>query len=133
VLIHRTHNTWVLAAAVLLTALPPIAFTTRCSGQEPETQDSDAALTREQWQQRVEEARRRSSEFVARTRTQTEDPVSVQKEQAEAQDQRALNDPTLLPGDIVATSKGFVVFVGRAEQHQPGDFQPLTPSRRSPP
>jgi hypothetical protein len=33
--------------------------------------------------------------------------VSSQKEQAEAQDQRALNDPTLLPGDIVATSKGF--------------------------
>jgi hypothetical protein len=98
-------------------------FATRCPGQQPETQDHDAALTPEQWKQRVEEARRRSEEFVARTRTQTEDPVSAQKEQAEAQDQRALNDPTLMPGDIVATSKGFVVFVGRAEQHQSSDFR----------
>jgi hypothetical protein len=80
VLIHRTRNTRVLAAAVLLTALPLIAFATRCTAQEPENQDHDAALTPEQWQQRVGEARRRSEEFVARTRTQTEDPVSSQKE-----------------------------------------------------
>jgi hypothetical protein len=131
-LIHRTRNARIMAA-VLLTAVPLIAFATRCPGQQPETQDHDAALTPEQWKQRVEEARRRSEEFVARTRTQKEDPVSSEKEQAEAQDQRALNDPTLMPGDIVATSTGFVVFVGRAEQHQSSDFQPLTPGRRSPP
>jgi hypothetical protein len=129
-LIRRTRNARIMGA-VLLAAVPLIAFATRCPGQEPENQDHDAALTPEQWQQRVGEARRRSEEFVARRRTQTEDPVSSQKEQAEAQDQRALNDPTLLPGDIVATSKGFVVFVGRAEQHQSGDFQPLPPGRRS--
>jgi hypothetical protein len=32
-----------------------------------------------------------------------------------------------LPGDIVATSKGFVVLVGRAEQHQSATFSLLLP------
>jgi hypothetical protein len=33
-----------------------------------------------------------------------------------------MNDPSLREGDIVATGKGFVVFVGRDEMHQPQDF-----------
>ena len=35
---------------------------------------------------------------------------------------RAMLDPTLRPGDIVATDKGFAMFVGKDEKHQPGDF-----------
>lgn len=82
----------------------------------------DAALTSEQWQQRVQDARRRSEEFVANARTQTADPPS-DKEDAEAADQRAMNDPSLQRGDIIATSQGFLVFVGRdSEERQPGDF-----------
>jgi lysozyme family protein len=82
----------------------------------------DAALTGEQWQQRVQEARRRSQEFVANARTQKADPAPSDKEDAEAADPRALNDPSLQPGDIIATSQGFVVFVGHDEEHQPSDF-----------
>jgi hypothetical protein len=33
-----------------------------------------------------------------------------------------LNDPTLEQGDVISTGKGFVVFVGREEEHQPNDF-----------
>jgi hypothetical protein len=47
-----------------------------------------SALTSEQWQQRVLEARRRSEEFVANARTQTADPPSSEKEDAEAADRR---------------------------------------------
>ena len=89
----------------------------------------DAALTSEQWQQRVRDARRRSEEFVANARTQTADPPS-DKEDAKAADQRAMNDPSLQRGDIIATSRGFFVFVGRdSEVRQPGDFVPA-PSPR---
>jgi hypothetical protein len=34
-----------------------------------------------------------------------------------------MRDPTLQPGDIISTNKGFVVFTGREEEHQPSDFQ----------
>jgi hypothetical protein len=36
-----------------------------------------------------------------------------------------MNDPSLQRGDIIATSQGFFVFVGRdTEERQPGDFLP---------
>src|SRR5467141_2196353 len=90
----------------------------------------DAALTIEQWQQRVQDARRRSEEFVASARTQMANPPLSDKEDAEAADQRAMNDPSLQRGDIIATSQGFLVFVGRDnDERQPGDFLPA-PSPR---
>jgi hypothetical protein len=103
-----------------------------CFAQE--TDDfSDSALTVEQWQRRVQDARRRSEEFVASARTQTADPLPTDKDDAEAADQRAMNDPSLRRGDIIATSKGFLVFVGRdGEEHQPGDFLPASKPRHPP-
>jgi lysozyme family protein len=90
----------------------------------------DAALTSGQWQQRVQDARRRSEEFVENARTQTADPPPSDKEDAKAADQRAMNDPSLQRGDIIATSQGFFVFVGRdTEERQPSDFVPA-PSPR---
>ena len=100
-----------------------------CCAQELES-FPDSALTRGQWQQRVQDARRRSEEFVANARTQTADPPPSDKEDAEAADQRAMNDPSLQRGDIIATSQGFFVFVGRdSEERQPRDFVPA-PSPR---
>lgn len=78
----------------------------RCFGQEA-AGFPDSTLTPEQWQQRVEEARRRSQEFVANARTQALVP-DEEKQEKEAAD-RAMNDPSLQQGDIVATGKGFVV------------------------
>ena len=58
----------VLVVTGLMTAAP-----WRCLAEE--TQDfPDATVTREQWQQRVESARRRSEDFVANARTQTAVP-----------------------------------------------------------
>ena len=93
----------------------------------------DAEITNDQWQQRVEEARRRSEQYVANARTRSVDPLTSDKEEAEASDQRAMNDPSLQRGDIIATSRGFVVFVGRdSDERQASDFLPV-PSPRSPP
>lgn len=93
---------------------------------------SDSALTREQWQQRVEDARRRSEEFVANARMQAAIPPPSEKEEAEAAARRALDDPSLQHGDIIATGQGFVVFVGREEEHQPHDFLPTPDLRYQP-
>jgi lysozyme family protein len=64
------------------------------------------------WQQRVQDARRRSEELVANARMRTADPPPSEKDEAEAADQRALNESSVQPGDIVATNQDFFVFVG---------------------
>lgn len=112
-----------LAGGGLLVVAAPIP----CIGQD---KFSDSTLSREQWTQRVEDARRHSQEFVARARSGTAVPSAPFDAETEAAD-RALNDPTLRQGDIVATGKGFVVFVGREERHQPGDFV-AAPGARAP-
>jgi hypothetical protein len=119
---------------VLVVACSLMASSACCFTQEQELENfPDSALTGEQWQQRVQDARRRSEEFVANARRQTADPTPSDREDAEAADQRAMNDPSLQRGDIVATSKGFLVFVGRdSEQRHPGDFLPA-PNPRHPP
>ena len=91
----------------------------------------DGTLTREQWQARVEAARRRSEDFIANARTQMPSPLPSDRLQTEAAD-RAVNDPTLRQGDIVSTPRGLFVFIGRDEEHQSSDFKPV-PNRRTPP
>jgi hypothetical protein len=118
-----------LRTTALLVAWSLLASSGYCFAQELED-FPDSALPNEQWQQRVQDARRRSEEFVAKARTQTADPAPSDKEDAEAADQRAMNDPSLQRGDIIATSQGFLVFVGRdSDERQPGDFLPA-PSPR---
>jgi hypothetical protein len=114
-----------LRTAALLVAWLLLA-SAYCFAQELEN-NPDSTLTGEQWQQRVQDARRRSEEFVANARDQRADPPpsNRDKEDAEAADQRAMNDPSLQRGDIVSTSRGFLVFIGRdSEEHQPSDFLP---------
>jgi hypothetical protein len=87
-----------LRTTALLVAWSLSASSAYCFAQELGS-FSDSALTGEQWQQRVQDARRRSEEFVANARNQTVDPQVSDKEDAEAADQRAMNDPSLRPGD----------------------------------
>ena len=78
-------------------------------------------LTREQWQQRVEKTRRRSEEFVANARTRTGlRPREIRRKRKPQT--AAMRDPRLQQGDVIATGKGFVVFIGRDEQHKPNDL-----------
>ena len=109
----------------LLVGCALLASSGSCCAQESEN-SPDSALTGEQWQQRVRDARRRSEEFVANARTHKDDPPPSDKEDAQAADQRAMHDPSLQRGDIIATSQGFFVFVGRdsEERRQPSDFVP---------
>jgi hypothetical protein len=103
-----------LRKVALLVACSIPASSASCFAQELEN-FPESALTGEQWQRRVQDARRRSEEFVASARAQTATRPPSDKEDAEAVDQ----------GDSIATSQGFIVFVGRdSERHEPGDFLP---------
>ena len=116
------------AAAVFLICL--LAVPARCLGQEA-SDAGDSNLSREEWQQRVNEARRRSDEFIASARNRKAEPFSeddLKKETIE----RARRDPTLRQGDIVATDKGFELFVGNEDSRQPDNFVPVPGSKPTP-
>ena len=112
-------------AALLLICI--LAVPARCLGQES-TDSTDANLSQEEWRQRVNEARRRSDDFVANARNRKGEPFSDSDRKKEAIE-RATRDPTLRQGDIVATDRGFEMFVGSSESRQPGDFVPLPGSK----
>ena len=113
-----------LRTKALLVVCSLSASSACCFAQELES-FPDGTLTSEQWQRRVQDARRRSEEFIANARTRTADPPPSDKEDSAATDRRAMNDPSLRPGDIIATSKGLLVFVGPdREDRQPRDFLP---------
>lgn len=71
----------------------------------------DPAFTREEWQQRVRHSRHRAEKFISNARKHEANPPPSKKEEIEAARQRALNDPSLQHGDIIATGEGFLVFV----------------------
>jgi hypothetical protein len=76
----------------------------------------------------VEDARARSAEFVAKAKAGTAE-VESSNDEAKLADQRAMNDPSLRAGDIVSTSKGFLVFQGLEDgEHQWRDFRSATDS-----
>jgi hypothetical protein len=106
----------ILLAATSLAAMPSV-----CHCQELD-EFSDSALTREQWQQRLEQARRRSEEFVANARANSAAADEFDQKDAEASE-RAMNDSTLQPGDIVATDKGLLIFTGKDEVRGIGNFK----------
>jgi hypothetical protein len=77
------------------------------SRARPRQQAEDALnfeMSREKWSQRVDEARRRSEEFAENARVQGA-PVLPDNEQGIEAAERAINSPTLRPGDLVATEK----------------------------
>jgi hypothetical protein len=76
----------------------------------------------------VEDARARSAEFVAKAKAGTAEVESSNEEEKLA-DQRAMNDPSLRAGDIVSTSRGFLVFQGLEDgEHGWRDFKSGTDS-----
>ena len=111
---------------LLVASIMPAIAMQACSQEAPQMlDDADANLTKQQWQQRLQDARARSEEFVAKARMGTSEPIQSGEEDAKAADQRAMSDPTLRPGDIISTSNGWLVFVGRDEsKRRPSDFLP---------
>ena len=85
-------------------------------------------VSREEWRQRVEGARRRARE-VARERSEHPELYApIQEDPDLVATERVLNDDSLQPGDIVTTKKGTFVYLGRPDQpRRDEDFVPIAP------
>jgi cell shape-determining protein MreC len=121
-----SRNIIPLLALASLVAAPARGFAEelRQVFQQDLSDFSDTTLTPQQWRQRVEDARRRSEAFVAQARSHTIDSIQSDQENVELTDQLAMNDPSLKPGDIVSTSHGLLVFIGRdGAERRPNDFE----------
>jgi hypothetical protein len=113
-----------LHSPLLILAFSLLGSSANCS----EEMDSfpDASLSADQWQQRVMDARRRSEEYIAGLRAGTASAPSFDQGDAEAANERAMRDPDLQRGDIIATSKGLFVFTGSdRDERTPADFLPV--------
>lgn len=77
---------------------------------EPEEEFADGKVTAREWRARVDVARRRYEEFVAGAKAKMSD---VAQSGPKTDDERVMSDPSLKRGDIISTSKGLFVFVGR--------------------
>jgi hypothetical protein len=85
-------------------------------------------MSREQWRERVAEAKRRSRQVVIEQRGRAVFlPPTRDEEERQASD-RILADDSLQTGDIVSTDKGLFVFRGRPDrERRDGDFVALPP------
>jgi hypothetical protein len=95
---------WILA---VLLALMQVATSTVSFGQQDP--DQEPAFTREQWQERVEEARRQSESFVASVRSDQREALSAEEgfsdaEPTREQWQQRIEDARRRTEDFVASA-----------------------------
>ncbi|WP_249780609.1 hypothetical protein [Bradyrhizobium sp. dw_78] len=108
----------ILVSGILLCA--PVARP--CAAQDaPEApaaaEDVQPEISRQEWLDRIQEARRRAREVALERRMHPERYAPGPEDAARIASERALNDNSLQPGDVVATDKGLFVFRGRLDQH----------------
>jgi hypothetical protein len=113
------------AVIALLLTIPP------CPAQNaPEisngTVEVQPEVSRQEWLQRLQEARQRAKEAALEHRLHPERYAPSPEDKARIASERVLNDGSLQPGDIVSTDKGLFVFRGSADQPPKSeDFVPL--------
>jgi hypothetical protein len=73
---------------------------------EDSSGNQDASITREEWNKRIGEAKRRTEEFVERAKANKEAVLNSEEQKNAAEIRRALEDPTLMPGDLISDGKG---------------------------
>ena len=92
--------------------------------------ETSTEMSREEWNMRLEEARRRIAAERRERRLGLRAPAEqdLAKTATEHALERAMNDTTLEPGDIVSTSKGFLVFkLQTGPQLDRNEFVPFIP------
>ena len=102
------------------------------TGPEPSINDylppSEPEVSRDEWRQRIEEARRRAREVSRERREHPELYKPIPEDPDRVATERLLRDDSLQRGDIVATKKGMFVYQGRSDQpRRDQDFVPVNP------
>lgn len=120
-----------LAAALGLGLACP-CFCLAQAEPEPSLSDflppSEPEVSRDEWRQRIEDARRRSKEVARERREYPELYKPIPEDPDLVATERLLRDDSLQPGDIVATKKGMFVYQGRSDQpRRDQDFVPVNP------
>lgn len=89
---------------------------------------SEPEVSRDEWRQRIEDARRRAKEVSRERRDHPELYKPVPEDPDLVATERLLNDDSLQRGDIVSTKKGMFVYQGRPDQpRREQDFVPIAP------
>ncbi|WP_245471157.1 hypothetical protein [Bradyrhizobium genosp. SA-3] len=89
---------------------------------------SEPEITRDEWRQRIDDARRRAKEVSRERREHPELYKPIPEDPDLVATERLLNDDSLQRGDIVATKKGMFVYQGRSDQpRRDQDFVPVNP------
>jgi hypothetical protein len=130
----RSARTWRvtraldIAVAALMISAP---FAPRCLAQDmigPPTVEADVQpeISRDEWRQKVQEAKRRAAEAAVERRNHPDLYVLPPEDPEQVATERVLNDESLQRGDIVATKKGLFVFRGHSDhEHREDDFVAL--------
>jgi hypothetical protein len=117
--IEAMKRTFIFIAAIGLTA----GLSIGCRAQERATVDT-TQMSREEWRAHVEASRARL-DLMRREGKRIVAPPLSQDEIAEAASMQVLND-TLIPGDIVSTTRGLFRFKGSPDrERKPEDFERL--------
>ncbi len=89
---------------------------------------SEPEPTRDQWRQRIDDARQRAKEASRERREHPELYKPVPEDPDLVATERILNDESLQRGDIVTTKKGMFVYQGQTDQpRRKEDFVPVAP------
>ncbi|NYG48022.1 hypothetical protein CV770_24285 [Bradyrhizobium sp. AC87j1] len=120
-----------LAAALGLGLACP-CFCLAQAEPEPSLSDylppSEPEVTRDEWRQRIEDARRRAKEVSRERRDHPELYKPIPEDPDLVATERLLRDDSLQRGDIVTTKKGMFVYQGRSDQpRRDQDFVPVNP------
>jgi hypothetical protein len=124
---------WAVPAVALVTLGFSQPLAVSCFAQDaisnaaPED-DTPVDMSRDQWRERVAEARRRSRQFALehRGRPVFDPPTAADQERMASE--RVLNDDSLQEGDIISTNKGLFVFNGQSDrERRESDFVALPP------
>jgi hypothetical protein len=114
------------ATGVLLYALTIAPCIARDMNAADATDEVQPEVSRQEWLERVQEAKRRAKEAAVERRLHPERYTPSPADKAQVASERALNDDSLQPGDIVSTDKGLFVFRGQPDQPPTSeDFVPL--------
>jgi hypothetical protein len=85
-------------------------------------------MSREQWRERVAEAKRRARQLALENRSRTMYRPPSAADEKRIASERILKDDSLQWGDIVSTNKGLFVFKGRSDrERRDSDFMSLRP------
>ncbi len=122
------------AAAVAAVLMLPTFFAPRCLAQnslEGPTVEADVQpeISRDQWRQKVQEAKRRAAEAAMQRLNRPDLYATPPEDPEQAASERVLNDDSLQRGDIVSTKKGLFVFRGRSDRERREDDFFALPAR----